>query len=384
MQSEEEKFVISTLETQFNRVVFPESECPTYHLHLVTQNGNVSDYTWTPKAGMQAGLKGHATAVIELRVDGLVKLLPKLVSNEYNAQQLMNEGVVRLGGIGRDLFALEDLWGTDKVIASRNAARAQSSVSTQARRRIAAGWRAKVEAGGNSMGRVAKMIDAWAEHRVSNCILDMWTAIDIEGLNNRPWHDPSEVRFDARFQAVHQDLRKEAEALADGTVFAPHYGVSETAPDEPALFKPRGWRHYNLIQNFERLPHRCERFPIAAKLVDDLARDYAIIQSGFLIMEPGTALGLHSDAANWCMNYHYGLIVPEKCYQVVAGEMRVHGEGRSMLFEDAFVHMAANESTSTRVLFNVVLANPQLTKEEVRAIRMLATELPLGTLVFPS
>ena len=165
----------------------------------------------------------------------------------------------------------------------------------------------------------------------------------------------------------------------------PHSPIKEedeTGQDEPAPNRPRGWRQYNLVQNFERIPQHCEQFPIAAKLIDDLARDYAVIQSGFLIMEPQTVLGLHSDSANWCLDYHYGLVVPEKCYLVVAGERRDHCEGKSILFEDTFAHMAANESNSPRVVFNLVFANPQLTRDEVGAIRMLVDELPVGALVF--
>src|SRR5689334_21742886 len=112
MQHEEEKFIVSTLDTQLNRLVFPESECPTYHLCLVIPDGNVSKYTWTPKAGMETGLKGDPTVIIELRVDRLLKVLPQLLDNEYNAERLVMDGVVRLGGLGRDIIALGSVWGT--------------------------------------------------------------------------------------------------------------------------------------------------------------------------------------------------------------------------------------------------------------------------------
>jgi hypothetical protein len=383
MPDAQNDMMAAALEDQLNRLVFPESECPTYHLRWFGADPErPSEWTWTPRGGMQRGLHGQATAVAEIQVQGFAELLPKLLANESPPQELLAQGVVRLGGNGKDILALENLWAADEVLAERNGARARAAVSTGARRAMVAAWRAKVERGGRDIGRVLNMLEAWAEHRVSRCVLDMWTTLEFEDLPNRPWHDPSEVSFAQKFREAHASLRKEAEALASGAVFAPHYGANFSDPDEPQRNKPWGWRHFNLVEWFERKDDRCALFPVTAPLVDAARAEYAVLHAGYLILEPGAVIPPHSDAANWCLSYHFGVIVPENCFQMVSGETRFHEEGGSMLFEDCFVHMAANHGTSKRVIFNIVFANPALTAAEIDAIRALSAELPSGTLAY--
>lgn len=381
MQGIADSAMTTALEREFNRLVFPESECPTYHVRWKGVDGAAGEWTWTPRGGMQRGWSGAPTALIEIDADRFGALLPRLVARECGPQELLAQGAVRLGGNGRDILALENLWADDDVVADRNGARARTTVSTSARRALADTWRARVGERGDT-ARVLAMLDTWVDHRVSRCVLDLWTTLEIEGLPNRPWHDPSELPFDAPFRAAHDRLRAEAAALLDGTVVAPHYGGSSSDPDQPERNKPRGWRHYNLMASFERLDDHCARFPITAAIVDRLAAEHSIIHAGYLILEPGVVIPPHSDAANWCLSYHFGVIVPDGSFQTVAGETRFHREGGSMLFEDCYVHMAANHGSGTRVLFNIVLANPALTAAEISAIRALSAELPSGLLVY--
>jgi hypothetical protein len=364
-----------SLGAELDRLRFPESAMPRYHIRV----SELGEWTYRPGVGIRAGLDGEPTALVEITRDAIEKLL----AGECSPVDLFTRRLVRVGGIGSDLLALRDLWGSPEAIAESNRERLRVALSIEEKRRQAAGWRAKLGERGAAVARVARMIDSWAEHRTSECTLDMWTTLDLEGLENRPWHDPAEVTFEPIMEASFSAMREEALRLLSGEVRAPHYGAARSSLDEPVRGRPRGWRHWSFVEYFERQDQACAAFPAGAAVVETIASHHAVIHASYLILEPHTVIPPHSDAANWCLSYHHGVIVPPGCHQTVAGERRDHAERRSMLFEDCFVHSAANESDEARVILNVVFANPTLSADETMALRCLATELPSGALAYP-
>lgn len=371
------EMVASAFDLELRRLVFPESETPVYRFEVVLNDGVRDHFTWTPQDGIVADSLRDPTAVIELRQEALESLL----SGQYTAQELFEKQLVRVGGLYADIFALKYLWGTKEEVREGNAARAKQAMSTAARKAIVREWKEKVGTGVEA-ARIRDMADRWASHTTASCQLDVWTTLDLVGLDNRPWHDPGEVSLHSQFTDAWAEIRREAQQFLEKTVHAPHYGVDPSKPDAPTADRPYGWRHWNLIEYFELKPERRGAFPQTARVLDAIAAQYTVVHAGFLIMEPGVSIALHSDGTNWCLSHHFGVIVPPDCHQTVAGERRYHRERESMLFDHAFVHTAANESNGWRVLVNVVFANPQLTDAERAAIRTLATDLPKGQIVF--
>lgn len=369
--------VASTFDGELQRLVFPESETPVYRFEIVTSESTREHFTWTPQEGIVMDGRHSPTAIIELRPEAMAAL----ASGKYTAQQLFEEQLVRVGGLYADIVALRFLWGAAEEVAQGNAARAKLSMSTAARKAMVRDWKQKV-AGGASTARISDMADRWAAHSTARCQLDVWTTLDIEGLDNRPWHDPRELPLHSMFSDSWTEIRREAQQFLERTIHAPHYGADPSKPDEPTKDRPYGWRHWNLIEYFERKPSRREAFPHTARVLDDIASRYTVVHAGFLIMEPGVSIGLHSDGTNWCLSHHFGVIVPPDCHQTVAGERRYHRERESMVFDHSFVHTAANESDQWRVIVNVVFANPSLSAAECAAIKQLATDLPKGQIVY--
>lgn len=365
------------LDAELSRLVFPESEVPTYHLRFVSSDEAVTEWTWTPREGLQLGLVGQRTAILEIQQKAIEALMTGASPVEVFQQRL-----VRVGGVSVDVAALRELWADEEMVVAANVGRARSALSTAAKKARVRELKEKLSGEGASVGRVLRMLDRWAEHATSSCELDMLTSFEIEGLAHRPWHDPGEVPFDAIMNEAWPELRREAEVFLSGQLSAPHYGGKEQDPDTPLAGNPKGWRHWNLFEYFARRPGAGERFPAATRVMERIAREHTIVHGGFLILEPGVAIEPHSDGAGWCLSYHFGLIVPEGCHQTVAGERRYHGERASMLFEDCYVHSAANESADWRVIFNAVIANPQLDAAERRAIQQISADLPRDTLVY--
>ena len=369
--------VASNLDLELRRLVFPESETPVYRIDIVLEDGTRDHFVWTPQDGIVTDSQQNPTAIVELRQQAMEALL----TGEYTAQELFEKQLVRVGGIYSDIVALRSLWGSVEDVTESNASRARQAMSTTAKKAIIRDWKQKI-AGGASTARIRDMGDRWAAHTTARCQLDVWTALDIEGLVAQPWHDPHELSLHAHFSDAWTEIRREAQQFLERTVSAPHYGADPSAADEPTAGRPQGWRHWNLIEHFDPMPDRRVAFPHTTRVLDNIASEYTVVHAGFLILEPGVSIALHSDGTNWCRSHHFGVIVPPNCHQTVAGERRYHAERESMLFDHSFIHSAANEGDGMRVLLNVVFANPALQEDECAAIRKLAADVRKGQIVY--
>ena len=85
------------------------------------------------------------------------------------------------------------------------------------------------------------------------------------------------------------------------------------------------------------------------------------IGSFFSILEPHTQLLKHRGPYKGVLRYHLALQVPkekEKCTITVDGETRTWEEGKSLVFDDSFLHRAKNDSDEIRVVLFVDFIRP--------------------------
>ncbi len=226
------------------------------------------------------------------------------------------------------------------------------------------------------------MLKLWAEHRMEDCRPNQCLYMCIPDFPSPPWHDPSELGIDALLLQHHDALRAEAHKFISGAVKAPHYAAYKDKPNEPALGRPQGWRHWNFIESGEYVKGSDAEFPATAKVLDIIARDHKIVMGCFLVLEPGVCIPTHSDGGGWLLSYHYGLIVPDGCALTVAGEQRRHKERGSLLFNDSYWHNAKNLSDRTRVVLNLVVVNPAFSAAECASFEALSKVLPRGMLIY--
>lgn len=78
----------------------------------------------------------------------------------------------------------------------------------------------------------------------------------------------------------------------------------------------------------------------------------------FSIFPPGTELPPHRGPYRGVLRYHLGLRVPGECGIKVDGEERAWHEGKSLVFDDSFVHTAWNRSSRDRVVLFVDFLRP--------------------------
>lgn len=177
--------------------------------------------------------------------------------------------------------------------------------------------------------------------------------------------DPSadEVYFDvAKFvwsrelEAHWPEIRAELDALLLARERIPAF--QEVSPEQHVVSNDERWRTFFFRIFGVAIDANCKRCPRTAEL---LSRVPGVGNAMFSILLPGKHIPEHRGPYKGLLRYHLALRIPspaESCWIEVAGERRHWREGESMIFDDSFVHSAANESQALRVVLFLDFARP--------------------------
>ncbi len=174
------------------------------------------------------------------------------------------------------------------------------------------------------------------------------------GLAARPWHDPADHPWTRRLEARTAEIAREAEASFDVLSSTPH-GMS----DELAAGR---WNALVLMRG-QPMPV-AERFPLTLRAVSRIPGVLAAGQVYLSALPPGARIAAHCGPTNTRLRCHLGLRVPDGCGLTLAGERRAWRQGRCLLFDDSFEHVAENLGDEWRVVLSVDVWHPDLTRSE--------------------
>lgn len=114
-------------------------------------------------------------------------------------------------------------------------------------------------------------------------------------------------------------------------------------------FFRRGWKRYYLKWYGNFLPSAKRTCPKTVELLNDLK---SINAAMFAVLPPGATLVRHRDPYAGSLRYHLGLSTPndERCFIDVDG-IRYHWrDGEDVVFDESFIHYAANETDTDRLI----------------------------------
>lgn len=138
--------------------------------------------------------------------------------------------------------------------------------------------------------------------------------------------------------------------------------------------QPAAWDGFFFYRHGKRYDAHCASCPQTAGVIDRMPLS-RIREHGpealFSVLTPGSHILPHQGVTNTRLVTHLPLIVPKDCAISVGGELHVWQEGRSVTFDDTFVHEAWNRSEQTRVVLIMDLWNPDLTLAEREAVATL-------------
>ena len=201
------------------------------------------------------------------------------------------------------------------------------------------------------------------------------------GLTSKPWHErdaPWACEWLPNVEAATSEILKEYEAVKD----APSdYEADSTEHAESLHEGEAQWHWASLIDRGRPRPEMQERCPITTAVLNSVPGlcfgDMPFAFAFFSTLKPHCRIAPHTAPANLRLRVHLPLLVPEpdKCGIRVAGETRRWEVGKALLFDDAFEHEVWNDGDQERVVLLFDVWHPDLTPEEIDAVRAMFREV---------
>jgi beta-hydroxylase len=114
-------------------------------------------------------------------------------------------------------------------------------------------------------------------------------------------------------------------------------------------FFKEGWKRFYLKWYGDPLPSAHALCPNTVALLQTIPQVKAAM---FALLPPGSKLNPHRDPFAGSLRYHLGLITPnsDDCLIFVDGQPYSWRDGEDIVFDETFVHWAANNTDQTRVI----------------------------------
>ena len=162
----------------------------------------------------------------------------------------------------------------------------------------------------------------------------------------RPFLDPEGFPALARLQASWREIRDEALRLRDEARIR-----GSEAHDDAGFnsFFRRGWKRFYLKWYGEPQPSARAHCPRTVEILESIPEVRAAL---FALLPAGGTLMEHRDPFAGSLRYHLGLSTPnsDACWISVDGTRYSWRDGEGVLFDETYVHHAANETATDRLI----------------------------------
>lgn len=173
---------------------------------------------------------------------------------------------------------------------------------------------------------------------------------------NQPFYDPHMFDWVEKLENNWQVMREEVdEILRISDVLPSFQDISE---DQKVLTEGNDWKTFFLYGFGYKMDFNCNLAPKTAALLEDIPE---LKTAFFSILAPGKHIPEHRGLYKGLLRYHLGLKIPEPREKVrirVADQTRHWEEGKSLLFDDTYLHEAWNETDQYRVILFVDVLRP--------------------------
>lgn len=163
-------------------------------------------------------------------------------------------------------------------------------------------------------------------------------------LPDRPYHDVNSYPELKKLSDNWEVIRDEAAALQDAIKGSDKY-------DDAGFnsFFRRGWSRFYLKWYGESHQSAIQRCPKTVEIINSIP---GIKAAMFAQLPPGSDLGKHRDPYAGSLRYHLGLITPndDRCFINVDGIDYSWRDGEAVIFDETYIHWAANNSDKNRII----------------------------------
>ena len=163
-------------------------------------------------------------------------------------------------------------------------------------------------------------------------------------LPDKPYHDVNSYPELKKLAEQWQVIRDEAVALQGEIKGSDKY-------DDAGFnsFFRRGWSRFYLKWYGESHQSAIQRCPRTVEILDSIP---SIKAAMFAQLPPGSDLGKHRDPYAGSLRYHLGLVTPndDRCFINVDGINYSWRDGEAVIFDETYIHWAANNSDKNRII----------------------------------
>jgi ornithine lipid ester-linked acyl 2-hydroxylase len=171
-------------------------------------------------------------------------------------------------------------------------------------------------------------------------------------LPDQPFFDPADFPWVRDVEENWKQIRAELDAVLAYRDALPNF--QDISTDQYNLTDDDRWKTYFFYGYGFKSDANCARCPETTRLVESIP---GMETAMFSILAPHKRIPPHDGPYKGVLRYHLGLLVPESGPDdvgiKVGGEVARWAEGKSLVFDDTFVHEAWNETDETRVVLFV-------------------------------
>lgn len=153
-------------------------------------------------------------------------------------------------------------------------------------------------------------------------------------------------------------IRQEALSLQEGGSIAAATGYNDIGFNS---FFRTGWKRFHLCWYGKEVPSAQLGCPKTVALLKSIPSVKAAM---FASLPPGATLVRHRDPYAGSLRYHIGLSTPNdpKCFIDVDGERYFWKDGEAVMFDETYIHFAANETDQQRIILFCDVERPVHTR----------------------
>ena len=153
-------------------------------------------------------------------------------------------------------------------------------------------------------------------------------------------------------------IRQEALSLHDDGAITAATGYNDIGFNS---FFRTGWKRFHLYWYGKEMPSAQASCPKTVALLKSMP---SIKAAMFASLPPGATLVRHRDPYAGSFRYHIGLVTPNdpKCFIEVDGERYFWKDGEPVMFDETYIHFAANETDRQRIVLFCDIERPLYTK----------------------
>jgi aspartyl/asparaginyl beta-hydroxylase (cupin superfamily) len=168
--------------------------------------------------------------------------------------------------------------------------------------------------------------------------------------------DPYQFDWVPELEKNWKVIRAELDQILEHKEQIPSF--QEISKDQKSITKDDKWKTYFFYGFGFKAEKNCERCPETTRLIEQIP---GMKTAFFSILAPGKEIPEHRGVFNGVIRYHLGLKVPEpkeKCRIHVDNEFTHWEEGKSIMFDDTYLHAVWNETDGERVVLFMDIVRP--------------------------